>query len=360
MWRVICVPMNWDPSATSRFWTRGVAVVTAQEVTERRLSEDQLIADWLAPLAGPAGLGLRDDAALLAPPAGCELVMTVDALVSGIHFFADDPPASIARKLVGVNLSDLAAKGADPLGFMLAMMLPDGLGNGWIKAFIDGLGEAAQQAAFPLIGGDTTRIEGPLALSLTAIGSVPAGKMVRRTTAGLGDVIAVTGTIGDAALGLLLQLPDPPAALMGLDAEQRGFLLDRYRHPRPRNSFAQALRAHASAAMDVSDGLVGDCRKLLRASDCGGVVCLDDVPLSDAVAAAVSVTPELLRHAVTGGDDYEILLCVPEQAFNTLSEEAVRLDLALHRIGTVTAGPEVMFTHQGGDMSFVHGSFQHF
>ena len=318
-----------------------MAVVTAQEVTERRLSEDQLIADWLAPLAGPAGLGLRDDAALLAPPAGCELVMTVDALVSGIHFFADDPPASIARKLVGVNLSD-------------------GLGNGWIKAFIDGLGEAAQQAAFPLIGGDTTRIEGPLALSLTAIGSVPAGKMVRRTTAGPGDVIAVTGTIGDAALGLLLQLPDPPAALMGLDAEQRGFLLDRFRHPRPRNSFAQALRAHASAAMDVSDGLVGDCRKLLRASDCGGVVCLDDVPLSDAVAAAVSVTPELLRHAVTGGDDYEILLCVPEQAFNTLSEEAVRLDLALHRIGTVTAGREVMFTHQGGDMSFVHGSFQHF
>ncbi len=334
--------------------------MTAQEVTERRLSEDRLIADWLAPLAGPAGLGLRDDAALLAPPQGCELVMTVDALVSGIHFFADDPPASIARKLLGVNLSDLAAKGADPLGFMLAMMLPDGLSNGWIKAFIEGLGESARFAACPLIGGDTTRIEGPLALSLTAIGSVPQGRMVRRTTAGPGDVIAVTGTIGDAALGLLLQLPDPPAALMGLDAEQRAFLLDRYRHPRPRNSFAQALRAHASAAMDVSDGLVGDCRKLLRASDCGGVVCLDDVPLSEVVAAAGSVAPDLFRRAVTGGDDYEILLCVPEKDFNTLQAEAARLGLPLCRIGQVTEGSEVVFTHQGGDMSFVHGSYQHF
>ena len=334
--------------------------MTAQEVTEHRLSEDQLIARWLAPLAGPAGLGLRDDAALLAPPAGCELVMTVDALVSGIHFFAGDPPASIARKLLGVNLSDLAAKGADPLGFLLAMMLPDTLDNDWIKAFIDGLGEAAHLAGCPLIGGDTTRIEGPLALSLTAIGSVPQGRMVRRTTARPGDVIAVTGTIGDAALGLLLQLPDPPAGLTGLGAEQRGFLLDRYRHPRPRNSFAQALRAHSSAAMDVSDGLVGDCRKLLQASQCGGEVNLDDVPLSAAVAAAVSAAPDLFVRAVTGGDDYEILLCVPEQDFKALQTQAARLDLPLHRIGRVTQGPDVVFTHQGGDMSSVHGSFQHF
>ncbi len=325
-----------------------------------RLSEDQLIAQWLAPMAGPAGLGLRDDAALLTPPAGCELVMTVDALVAGIHFFPDDPPASIARKLLGVNLSDLAAKGADPVGFLLAMMLPDALTNDWIKSFIDGLAKAAQDSGCPLIGGDTTRIDGPLALSLTAIGSVPHGQMVRRTTAKAGDVIAVTGTIGDAALGLVLQQTKAAEGLAQLGADGQAFLLDRYRHPRPRHALARALRAHASAAMDVSDGLVGDCRKLLQASGCGGVVCLDDVPLSDAVREAVTAAPDLFRRAVTGGDDYEIVLCAPEPQFKALQAVAAECGVPVHLIGRVTGGPDVLFTHQGGDMSFAHGSFQHF
>ncbi len=334
--------------------------MTAHEVTQGRLSEDALIARLLAPIAGPAGLGLRDDAALLAPPPGCELVVTVDALVSGIHFFADDPPASIARKLLGVNLSDLAAKGADPVGFLLAMMLPDALSHDWIKAFIDGLSGAANIAGCPLIGGDTTRIDGPLALSLTAIGSVPVGQMVRRTTAKPGDVIAVTGTIGDAALGLLLQQTNPADGLLRLGADHRDFLLDRYRHPRPRNILAPALRAHASAAMDVSDGLVGDIRKLLQASHCGGVVYLDDVPLSGAAADGVSADPDLFVRALTGGDDYEIVLCASQQSFRALQMEAARFDLPLHLIGHVTDKQDVVFKHQGGDMNFAHGSYQHF
>ena len=334
--------------------------MAAQKLSRGRLSEDALIARLLAPIAGPAGLGLRDDAALRSPPEGCELVITVDALVANIHFFADDPPASIARKLLGVNLSDLAAKGADPLGFLLSLMLPDTLSDDWIRAFVGGLAEAAASAGCPLIGGDTTRIDGPLALSLTAIGSVPVGQMVRRTTAKPGDVIGVTGTIGDAALGLLLQQANPPPGLMQLAEGQYAFLLDRYRHPRPRHVLAQALRVHASAAMDVSDGLVGDCRKLLQASGCGGVVCLDDVPLSDAVTHALLASPDLFVRAVTGGDDYEILFCAPEKEFEALNTEAVRLGLPLQRIGRVTMGPEVVFTRQGGDMSFVHGSFQHF
>lgn len=332
----------------------------SEDRLQDRLSEDALIARWLAPIAGPAGLGLRDDAALLAPPVGCELVVTVDALVAGIHFFPSDPPASVARKLLGVNLSDLAAKGADPMGFLLAMMLPDGLSGDWIKAFIDGLGEAARLGACPLIGGDTTRIEGPLALSLTAIGTVPAGQMVRRTTAQVGDVIGVTGTIGDAALGLLLNATAVPSALAALADPLCGHLLDRYRHPRPRNGLAQALRHHASAAMDVSDGLIGDCRKLLAASGRGGRIRLGDVPLSPAVMQAVAADPSLFERAVTGGDDYEILFCAPPEAFEGLIGLAEAIGLPVKAIGEVTEGPDVLFSHHGRDMNFVHGSFQHF
>jgi thiamine-monophosphate kinase len=325
-----------------------------------RLSEDELIARWLAPLAGPAGLGLKDDAALLAPPQGCELILTVDALVSGVHFFPDDPPASIARKVMGVNLSDLAAKGADPLGFLLALMLPGDVQTDWLKAFIEALGEAAKAAHCPLIGGDTTRINGPLALSLTALGSVPQGQMVARTGARPNDLIAVTGTIGDAALGLMLNFPDCPEALKDLSDADQAFLRDRYRHPQPRNQFAKALRRYAHAGMDVSDGLLGDCRKMLKASGCGGALVIDKVPLSDAVARAVARDPRLLERAVTGGDDYEILLTRSDANYPALKAEADALGLPVTVIGSVSASNDVVFSLEGRAMNVTHGSFQHF
>src|SRR5215210_1871972 len=170
-----------------------------------RPTEDELIDRYFAPLAGEGGLGLKDDAALLKPLAGHELVLTVDAVVAGVHFFPDDPPDAIAVKALGVNISDLAAKGAAPAGFLLALALPDDWSETWLAAFADGLGKAAQAFACPLLGGDTVRANGALSLSITAVGQVPAGRIVRRGAAQAGDRICVTGTIGDAALGLALR-----------------------------------------------------------------------------------------------------------------------------------------------------------
>ena len=183
-------------------------------------SEDDLIARYFAPIAGPGGLRLRDDAALVEETPGREQVVTTDALVAGVHFFADDPPRSIARKALGVNLSDLAAKGATPQGFVLTLALPDGWTNDWLAEFASGLGAEATAYGCPLLGGDTVRTPGPLMLSVTALGTVPRGRMVRRTGARPGDRLFVTGSIGDAALGLRLRL-DPSNQFGGLDAAAR-------------------------------------------------------------------------------------------------------------------------------------------
>ena len=167
-----------------------------------RPGEDELIARFFAPLAGPAGLGLRDDAALLKPPPGDDLVLTTDALVAGVHFFADDPPGAIARKALRVNLSDLAAKGARPLGFLLSLALPRDWSEDWLTAFADGLGADASAYDCPLAGGDTVATPGPLTLSVTAFGAVRPGRMVLRSGVKPGDRLYVTGTVGDAAIGL--------------------------------------------------------------------------------------------------------------------------------------------------------------
>src|SRR6201996_4060674 len=171
-----------------------------------RPGEDDLIARYFAPLAGPAGLGLKDDAALLTPPSDRDLVLTTDALVAGVHFPADDPPGTIARKALRVNLSDLAAKGARPLGFLLTLALPSDWRDEWLAAFAGGL--CADVLAFkcPLIGGDTVATPGPLTLSVTAVGAVAQGRMPRRTGVRPGDRLYVTGTIGDAAIGLKMRL----------------------------------------------------------------------------------------------------------------------------------------------------------
>src|SRR5271165_3625256 len=205
-----------------------------------RPSEDELIARLFAPLAGPMGLGLRDDAALLRPTAGEDLVLTTDALVAGVHFFADDPPDSIARKALRVNLSDLAAKGARPLGFLLTLALPPDWEEDWLVAFAAGLGADASAYDCPLAGGDTVGTPGPLTLSVTAYGAVPAGRMRMRSGVKAGDRLYVTGTIGDAAIGLRLRQGRGPE----LAAAERDFLLRRYLTPEPRLSLARAMLAY--------------------------------------------------------------------------------------------------------------------
>ncbi len=322
------------------------------------MTEDDLIARFFAPLAGPAGLGLKDDAACLTPPPGCDLVVTVDALVAGVHFFPDDPPASIAVKALAVNLSDLAAKGADPVAYLLTLALPGEPDEGLLAAFAAGLEKAAEPTGIRLIGGDTVRTPGPLTVSVTAFGSVPSGLMVPRTGARAGDIIAVTGTIGDAALGLRLRRdPDTAARMKSADA---AFLLDRYLHPRPRSALAPHLRTVVDAAMDVSDGLVGDCAKMLRVSGVTGVIDLGHIPFSKAAESLVAES-SWFESAVTGGDDYELLLAMPPENWDALRDAARSLGIPIAAIGRVEAGDAPLRLSRKGDpVSLSRASYSHF
>lgn len=326
----------------------------------RRPGEDALIARYFAPLAAPGALELRDDAACITPPPGHDLVLTADAVVAGVHFFPDDPAASIGWKSLAVNLSDLAAKGADPLGFLLTLALPPDWTDAWLDAFTEGLGACARAGGCGLLGGDTVMTPGPLTLSVTALGSVPAGRMVARTGARPGDRILVSGTIGDAALGLAARR-DPAAAWLAAVGEGRSHLHERFLRPQPRNALAAALRRHASGGMDVSDGFVGDLTKMMRVSGCGARVAVESVPLSAAARAAVAADPTLLATALTGGDDYEILATAPPAAVPALREDAGAAGIPLTEVGEVTAlAGEMIFLHNGHAVTFPRGSYSHF
>ncbi len=328
--------------------------------TPDRLSEDDLIARFFAPLAGPGGLQLRDDAACLSPPPGHDLVLTADAVVAGVHFFSDDPPDAIGWKALAVNLSDLAAKGADPLGFLLTLALPPDWTIDWLSGFSNGLGACAAAGGCPLLGGDTVKTPGPLTLSVTALGVVPSGRMVPRTGARPGDRIVVSGTIGDAALGLAARL-DPSAGWIAATGPAAAHLADRYLRPRPRNVLAAALRDHATGGMDVSDGFAGDLAKMMRASGRGARVDLGRVPLSDPARAAVAADPALLETALTGGDDYEVLATVSPAKLPALQAAASSAGVPLAEVGEVTDLAEgVVFLHKGQTTAFGRGSFSHF
>jgi thiamine-monophosphate kinase len=328
-----------------------------------RSGEDALIARHFTPLATAAGaLALTDDTAFYTPPSGFDLVLTKDAVASGIHFLPDDSGASIARKALRVNLSDLAAKGAEPVGYLLALGLPDGWTEAWLADFAAGLAGDQRTYGVSLYGGDTIRTVERAVISVTAFGLVPTGGMVRRGAAQAGDRIVVTGTIGDGALGLKLRLDPALGDRLGLAAADVAHLLDRYAHPQPRVTAAAAVRAHARAAMDVSDGLVGDLRKMATAS--GVAIRLDAtrVPLSPAAATAVAADPALLVTAITGGDDYEIAAAVPPDAVAAFIAGCAAAGVAATEIGAVLAG-EPGVTVTGGDgegLVIERGSFSHF
>lgn len=274
--------------------------------------EFELIERYFAPLARgfPGAYGLRDDAAVIAPAPGHELVAKTDAIIAGVHFLPDDPPELVARKALRVNLSDLAAKGAIPRAYMVDLMLPRTLDEAWVAAFARGLAEDQDEYAVHLIGGDTDSTPGPVTIAVMAFGEVPAGRMIRRAGARAGDTIYVSGTIGDAALGLEALR----GALPGLDARVAGFLAGRYRLPQPRVALGARLAGLASAAIDVSDGLVADLGHLCEASRLAAVVESSRVPLSPAAQAVLAARPELIGTVLTGGDDYEILFTAPAQA----------------------------------------------
>jgi thiamine-monophosphate kinase len=331
------------------------------------LNEAELIARYFAPLAGAGGLGLRDDAALLAPPPGTEIVVTADALIAGVHFFAADPPDRIAAKALAVNLSDLAAKAADPLGFLLTLALPPEWTPDWLEAFARGLGDISREFHCPLLGGDTVSTPGPLVLSITALGAVTAGKMTPRTGAKPGDALYVSGTIGDAALGLILRQAQidgapPPDWAAALPVTQQEHLVARYLTPRARLPLVQALRACASAAMDVSDGLVGDLRAMMRASGASAKIDLQKAPLSEAVAAAWRADPRLFERIFCGGDDYEVLCAVPTGAAARFEALAAAADVPVAAIGMV--GPalsgDIFIGPDGEPVMFRQERFSHF
>ena len=328
-----------------------------------RPSEDDLIARFFAPLATTAGAdGLTDDAAVV-PEGEGDLVVTKDMAIAGVHFFADDPPGLIAAKALRVNLSDLAAKGAVPSGFLLGLGLPADWTVDFLDAFTAGLATDIAAYGCPLLGGDTVKVPGPLTLSVTAFGR--AARTVRRRGAKPGDLLCVTGTIGDGALGLAArQSQRAPAAapdwLRLLAPDERAHLVDRYLSPHPRVALAPAVSRFASAAMDVSDGLVGDLAKMMAASGTGARLEAGAVPLSPAAARARAIDPALRERILTGGDDYEILLACPPDRLAGLRDEAAAADVPLTVIGEAVEGTDVVWTAEGRVLSFASGRFEHF
>ena len=330
-----------------------------QNTTES--AEDRLIARYFRPLAKhPGALGLGDDAAVLTPPEGCDLVLTTDGVIAGVHFFADDAPDMVARKALRMNLSDLAAKGATPLGFLLSVALPAATDEAWIAAFAAGIGEDAERYGLPLLGGDTDRTPGPASVSIAAFGAVPRGKMVRRSTAKPGDSIIVTGTIGDAALGVLLRRDAKLAARWRLTEAFAAYLQQRYLLPQPRNVLAEAVQQHASAAMDISDGFAGDLAKLCRASKVAAEIDVARAPLSDAARAAVAADAAAMETVLTGGDDYEIVLTLGPDKLAPFRDAAERAGVAVTEVGRIAAGEGARFLRDGKALTFARASFSHF
>jgi thiamine-monophosphate kinase len=323
--------------------------------------EDSLISRYFRPLAtDPGAFNLDDDAAVL-KALGEDIVVTTDAIVEGVHFLPDDPPDTVARKALRVNLSDLAAKGASPAGFVLTLALRSA-DDAWLTAFARGLGEDAGLFRCPLLGGDTVSTPGPLMISITAFGRVPAGKMVHRSGAKPGDRVVVTGTIGDAALGLDILRGGAVAAVLADDAAAKAMLVGRYRIPQPRNALAQAVRDHAGAAMDVSDGLAGDLAKLCAASGVSAVIDAPGIPLSAAAAALLAGGSVGIEAIVAGGDDYEVLCAVPENRLAAFAQAAGAAGVAVTSIGAVVAGVSApkFLDAQGSEIGLKRLSYSHF
>ena len=324
-------------------------------------AEDRLIARYFRPLVThPGAFGLLDDAAAIAPPAGCDLVLTTDGVIAGVHFFPDDPPGTVGRKVLRMNLSDLAAKGATPVGFLMSIALPGGIDEAWIAGFAAGIGEDAAHYGCPLLGGDTDHTPGPIAVSIAAFGAVPHGKMVRRATAQVGDCVIVTGTIGDAALGLTLRREPTLAQKWRLSDVMVAQLVERYLLPQPRNALAESVQRCASAAIDVSDGLAGDLAKLCRASAVATEIDAGRVPLSEAARAAITADPALLETVLSGGDDYEIVLTLSPRQLDSFRSSAQAAGVAVTEIGRIAAGEGARFVRDGCAVSLPRPSYSHF
>ncbi len=298
-----------------------------------------LIERHFAPIARdfPGALALADDAALIDLDPGHQLVATADALIADVHFFADDPPDLIARKLLRVNLSDLAAMGAEPRAYLLALALPKDTDEAWLGAFAEGLAADSQTFGIALAGGDTVATGGPLSLALTALGQVPAGAALLRSGAKAGDGVYVSGTIGDGALGLMALKGDVEIA-----APHRDQVIERYRLPRPRLALGRRLAGVAHAVIDVSDWMIADLGHVCRTSGVGVTIAAAAVPLSDAARDATANDGAMLARLLSGGDDYELAFTAPPEMAGAIDALGRELDLRLSNIGQVGPGTGVV------------------
>jgi thiamine-monophosphate kinase len=321
--------------------------------------EFELIARFFAPLAqaAPGSFGLTDDVALIAPPPGHNVVLKTDSLIEGVHFRCDDPPSTVGRKALRRALSDLAAKGAEPAVYLLALALPEWIDSAWLEEFATGLSQDQMEFGVSLVGGETNATLSPVTITVTAVGYVPEGELVRRKGAKPGDVVYVTGTIGDGGAGLAVLAGQATASS---DAVSK-FLISRYRLPSPRLSFGRLLRGIASAAIDVSDGLVAD---LAHIADVSGVRIEIDgvaVPLSPELESLWGSELDAHIRAATAGDDYEIAFTAPAAAAEAIRETARMTGLAVTPIGRVLprAGTAIL-DGSGAEIPLERHGYTHF
>jgi thiamine-monophosphate kinase len=325
--------------------------------------EESLIAEFWAPLAAafPGAFTLKDDCAVIAPVPGTELVVTTDALIEGVHFLPGEDAGAIGWKALAVNVSDLVAKGAEPLAYLMSIALPAAPDRAWLASFAAGLQSAQKAFACHLAGGDTDRTPGPLSVTIAAFGSVPSGTVVRRSTAQTGDHVYVSGTIGDATLGLALARDPGLGQRCKLDHAACVALTAKFSHPRPPVALVPALLAYASAAMDISDGLMKDFERLCRASSVGGRIEAAKVPISQAARAVLTAGGTTRGELLTGGEDYEVLATVPDSRTADFERLAQRAGVHVTCIGTITAEVGVSaFDGSGNAMVFTKSGWDHF
>jgi len=291
-------------------------------------------------------LGIGDDCALLLPPAGEQLAVSIDSLVEGTHFLPGTDPAFIARRLLGAATSDLAAMGATPAWLTLALTLPQSDPQ-WLEPFAAALAEKATEYGLVLVGGDTTR--GPLALSAQVHGFVPAGQALTRRGAQPGDLICVTGTLGDSRAGLETLLREEPA---GAEVD---LLRQRFYQPQPRLSCGLALRSQASACIDLSDGLSSDLNHILQQSGCGAVLDATALPLSEALRRYTDLATAR-RWALSGGEDFELCFTLPAEKAPLLQQ----LPVAATAVGEVIAGEGIRLRDEAGEQPLSAAGFDHF
>lgn len=324
-----------------------------------RRGEFELIAKVFAPLAKgePGAYGLTDDAAAVKPKPGHDIVLTTDAIVAGIHFLADDPPQMVAQKALRVNLSDLAAKGAVPRAYLLTAAFSNGVDDAWINAFAAGLKKDQRTFAVTLIGGDTVATPGPLTFNVVALGEVPHGRMLRRAGAKPGDDVWVSGTVGDAGLGLRALKADD----LGLTPRQRETLIARYRLPIPRTSLGPSLLGLAHACLDVSDGLAADLGHIAEVSRVAIELQAEEVPLSAAARAVLDAGRATLAELLTAGDDYELAFTAAPADRARVTALAAKAKVRLTRIGRVAKGKGVrILAADGAPIALARKGFTHF